>query len=324
MEINKGILEKLEQTLDTVHPEDGEIKIEILGYGEISLVFTILDDPAGEVAYKRLPIFSTEEQVEKHIEAYNEYNKLLRDIGLGIPDFSAEWVYMNEKKDKISLFCAQKRVDPDSVGNRIIQNMSEKEIQQFVLLLMRDMKKVWEYNLENKDKGLQLGLDGQISNSAIKNFVPGEYSINADTELIYLDTSTPMYRIDGEDTMEAELFLTSAPPGLRKLLKIFFLKEVLDRYYDWREVTIDLLANFYKEQKSEVIPGLIDVINEFFASEAEKFNIKPITAKEVKKYYKSDKFIWVLFQNLRLFHRFIKTKILRRKYDFYLPEKIIR
>ena len=168
MQIDRELLERLERSLDTIHPEDGEIKIDILGYGEISLVFTISDDPAGDVAYKRLPIFTTEEQVEKHIEAYNEYNKMLRDIGLEIPDYRAEWVYMNDKKDAISLFCAQERVDPDSVGNRVIHHISEDETQQFVLLLMREMKKVWEFNLENMDKGLQMGLDGQISNSAIK------------------------------------------------------------------------------------------------------------------------------------------------------------
>ena len=40
--------------------------------------------------------------------------------------------------------------------------------------------------------------------------------------------------------------------------------------------------------------------------------------------YKSDKKMWSLFQKVRKFHRFIKTKILRKQYPFYLPGKIER
>jgi hypothetical protein len=133
-----------------------------------------------------------------------------------------------------------------------------------------------------------------------------------------------MFRKEGVEAMEAELFLKSAPSFLRFLLKAFFLQEVIDRYYDWRLVTIDLVANFFKEQKSEIIPRLIKRINRFFEEEASEFEIEPLTFEEVQKYYKSDKRIWVIFQNARRFDRFIKTKILRKEYDFYLPDKIKR
>ncbi|MCY3413174.1 MAG: hypothetical protein INQ03_16160 [Candidatus Heimdallarchaeota archaeon] len=319
MKINKEILEQLEKTLDTIHPEDGDINIEILGFGEISLVFKIIDDPAGDIAYKRLPIFSNQTQVEKHITAYKRYNDLLENIGLSIPDYGAEWVNMNNKN--IALYCAQERVSPESVGNRVIHQIKDEDISTFVILLMREMKKIWDFNLENNT--IQLALDGQISNVAIKDYMPGD-PIHENMTLVYLDTSTPMYKVDGEHAMEGELFLKSAPPGIRKILKLFFLEEVLERYYDWREVTIDLIANFYKEQKPEVIPLLIQRVNQFFSESASNHDIKPITHKEVEKYYKSDKFIWVLFQNMRRFDRFIRTKILRKSYDFYLPEKINR
>ena len=133
-----------------------------------------------------------------------------------------------------------------------------------------------------------------------------------------------MFRQNGEEAMDAELFLKSSPPGLRYLVKVAFLDEVVDRYYDWRLVTIDLIANFFKEQRSELIPGLIQLINNFFDEEASEFDMKPITFEEVQKYYKNDKRIWVIFQNSRKIDRFIKTKILRKKYDFYLPGKIKR
>ncbi|MHA1699057.1 MAG: DUF6206 family protein, partial [Promethearchaeota archaeon] len=143
------------------------------------------------------------------------------------------------------------------------------------------------------------------------------------TKLIYLDTSTPMFRKNGNEAIEPELFLKGVPPVLRKLLH-GMLNEVVDRYYEFRLVINDLIANFYKEQLPEAIPDVIDVVNNFLENEASKYEIPPFTIKEIKNYYKRDKFIWVLFQNLRRFDRFVKTRILKKEYDFYLPHKIKR
>jgi len=85
-----------------------------------------------------------------------------------------------------------------------------------------------------------------------------------------------------------------------------------------------MIANFFKEQKPEIIPRLVRGINKFFAQEAKEFDIKPITVKEVVKYYKFDKFVWILLDNMRRIDRFIKNRLLKKKYIFYLPEKIKR
>ena len=55
------------------------------------------------------------------------------------------------------------------------------------------------------------------------------------------------------------------------------------------------------------------LVNDFFKEEAIDFNIEPLDVREVEKYYKSDKLIWGLYQRMRLFDRFIKTKLLRKK-----------
>ena len=59
MKINIELLRELERNIDTVNPEKGKVPIKILGFGEISLVFTLVND-SGNVAYKRIPIFDTE------------------------------------------------------------------------------------------------------------------------------------------------------------------------------------------------------------------------------------------------------------------------
>ncbi|MHA1728007.1 MAG: DUF6206 family protein [Promethearchaeota archaeon] len=338
--VDPELLGELERTLDIKDPEQGKVPIKLLGFGEISLVFEIIGDKNPNLAYKRLPIFSNEEQVNRHIDAYNKYNRLLTDeVGINVPPSDTAWFYMKDKKNKkrnkkqkmerekqkISLYCIQEKVPPETIGNRVIHQLSGDEIKTLVLKIMRELKKVWEFNKIHED--IQIGFDGQISNWSIVNYNENDPHVLEETKLLYLDTSTPMYRegkFNPNDAMEGKLFLKSAPSFIRWLLKWLFLQEVLDRYYDWRLVTIDLLANFYKEQLPDVIPSLIETVNTFFSSEAIEFEIKPLTLKELESYYKGDKRIWVIFQNMRRFDRWIKTKILRKRYDFYLPEKIKR
>lgn len=319
MKINLDLLKKLERSINTINPEKGKVPIRILGFGEISLVFELLEDP-NHLAYKRIPIFDNELQVKRHIWAYNNYNEILAKAGLLLPDYDIAW--FRDHRNKIQFYCVQEQVAAESVGNKIIHEIPIEEIHLLVLLILREMKKVWTYS--RKHKNIDVGLDGQISNFAVKGYNSNNYHITPETKLIYLDTSTPMFRIKGKEAMEAVLFLKSAPSFLRWLLKALFLEETVGRYYDWRKVAIDLIANFFKEQRPELIPSLIRLINKFFAEEATEFQIMPITVEEVQKYYDSDKNIWVIFQSVRRFDRTLKTKIFKKTYDFYLPEKIKR
>ncbi|MFX1375850.1 MAG: DUF6206 family protein [Promethearchaeota archaeon] len=320
MKINIELLKEFEKSLDTIHPERGKIPIKILGFGEISLVFEILNDSA-HLAYKRIPIFDNEKQVKRHIWAYNEYCRILsEEIGLNLPQHDAVW-FKNDK-DEIKFYCIQQKINPAAVGNKIIHQISDNEAETLVLLVMRELKKVWTFNKENKN--LDVGLDGQISNFVVIDYDHNNPKVSDTSELLYLDTSTPLFRKNNIEAMEAELFLKSAPSFLRFLIKALFVQEVIDRYYDWKLVAIDLIANFFKEQKPEIIPRLIRRINQFFRDEAKYFKIEPITFEEVHKYYKNDKMIWLVFQNARRLDRFIKTRLFKKIYDFYLPEKIKR
>lgn len=317
MKINEELLQEFENSIDTIHPERGKVPINILGYGEISLVFELVTEP--EIAYKRLPIFDTETQVQRHIKAYSIYHTLLDRLGIEVPPEEAVWFH--SQKGNIVLYCAQKKVPKESIGNNAIHQLNEENIITLVQLIMRQMKKIWQFNKRNR---LKIGLDGQISNWAIVDYDPQNPTVTEDEQLLYLDTSTPMFRINGVEAMEPVLFLKSAPFFLKWLLKALFLEEVVDRYYNWRLVTIDLIANFFKEQRPQLIPDVLKIINDFFLEEASELNINPLIFNEVKKYYDEDKRIWLIFQNTRHLDRYIQTKLLRRQYDFYLPGKIKR
>ncbi|MFX1307748.1 MAG: DUF6206 family protein [Promethearchaeota archaeon] len=306
--------------MDTGNPERGIVPIKILGYGEITLVFEIVNDNY-KYAYKRLPIFETHEQAKKHEHVFREYNRILNEeLNIKTPPLDIVWFENDE--GKIIFYAIQEKILSESVGNKVIHKVSKKETEILVLNALREMKKVWAFNRENQT--YDVGLDGQISNFAVLNYNPENPVVEQNPKLIYIDTVPPFYRINGIEAMEIELLTKSMPSFIRGLLKRIFLQDLIDRYYDWRLVIIDLVANFFKEQKPELIPSLIKVVNNFLKEEASEFNIEPLNFEEIEKYYKSDKFVWVLYQRMRKFDRFIKTKLLRKKYDYYLPGMIER
>jgi hypothetical protein len=184
------------------------------------------------------------------------------------------------------------------------------------------MLPVWEFN--RRQDHVQLSLDGQISNWSIEDLDPAQPYVDSDTPLLYVDTSTPLFRVDGQDQLDAEIFLRSAPSFLAWILRLLFLEDVVDRYYDYRRVTIDLVANLEKEQRGDLIPQVLDQANDFFGSEAASLGIEPIAQKEVESYYREDALIWTLYLSFRRIDRFLRTKILRRDYPYILPGKIKR
>ncbi len=320
LNIDTELLKKFEAGVDPAHPDKSVIPAHILGYGEISTVFELQYQGQEGIAYKRMPIFDTHRQIEHYTSIYNEYNELLLNIGIDVPEYGSASIVTD--KGDIVFFVVQKKLVPESLGNKIIHSTADDGISQLVMNVLRSLKKIWDFNGSNS--GIKIGIDGQISNWAVKDSNPEKPVITTQTGLFYIDTSTPLIRKNGKEMLESELLLKSTPSFLRWLVKWFFLQEVLDRYYDFRLVIIDLIANFYKEGRLELIPQLIKLANKFFEEDAQQYNIKPIEYKEVKAYYKNDAFIWALFQKLRRFDRFLKTKIFMGKYPYILPENIKR
>jgi hypothetical protein len=321
VKFNKDVLAEFERTLDTIHPEKGKIPIKILGYGEISIVFEIIGDETEGVAFKRLPVFETEDQVTRHVNAYMEYNRLLKeDLGIEVPETDTAWFQSQDGKS-IVLYCIQEKLPPVSMGNKIIHQVDVASTKQLVQLVMHALKRVWDFN--KRQNVIQVGIDGQISNWSLASFDPSMPQITPDGHLVYIDTTTPMFRTNGVEAMDPTLFLKSAPGILRKSL-MGMLHEVVDRYYDWRLVANDLIANFYKEQLPGLVPDVIATVNDFFTTDAVEFDIKPFTLDEIKSYYNHDKHIWQIFQGMRRMDRLVTTKLLRKKYNFYLPGKIKR
>jgi hypothetical protein len=125
------------------------------------------------------------------------------------------------------------------------------------------------------------------------------------------------------EQIQGELFLRSAPSFLAWILRRFFLEDVIARYYDFHRVLVDFIANFYKEQRGELVPKLVEEANAFLAEEASALDVAPITLKEVQDYYREDAFIWRFYQAARRLDRWLHTT-LHKPYPYILPGPVKR
>ena len=321
LKIDRELLLKFEKGLDPRYPDRSKIPATVLGYGEMSTVFALGDEGHQDLAYKRMPIFQSLEEVEAYEVIYDEYNEILeKQVGIAVPPYDA--AFITTDTGRLVMFDVQKKLDPRSIGSRVIHAVSDKETFLLVRLVLRELAKIWEFNRSHDD--LEVGIDGQISNWAIKDYDPNKPGITEDTKFFYIDTSSPLFRKKGVEQLNPELFLRAAPSFLVWLIRWLFLEDVMTRYYDFHLVVVDLIANFYKEQRPELIGGLIDVANDFFAHDVPELEVKLITEKIVKSYYREDAWIWRLWMMFRKIDRFLKTRLLRKEYPFILPGKIKR
>jgi hypothetical protein len=319
-EVDLDLLREFELGLDPQHPERSQIPARILGYGEISTVFEIQAEGMEGLALKRLPLFYTQEEVERYRAAFDEYLRLLSDeIGLCLP--AHDHAVVPGRSGQPVFYIIQRQVSAGSIGNQALHTLSRQEVRHMIWRVLREMHQVWAFNREQES--LRVAIDGQISNWSIDGFDPESPTVG-DARLWYLDTSTPLLRVDGVEQLDTELFLRNAPSFLVWILRLLFVQDVVDRYYDPHLVAVDLAANFYKEQRPELIPDVVDVVRDFFEGEAASLGVAPITEEEIRAYYREDALIWTLYLSMRKVDRFLRVQLLRREYPYILPQRIER
>jgi Family of unknown function (DUF6206) len=320
-QVESELLQEFERGLDPLDPQASRVPCHVLGYGEISTVFEIQVEDLRDLAFKRMSCFETLDEVKPYVDTYMAYNQTLENqVGLHLPPYG--YALLISESGRPVFYIIQQRLRPSSIGNKAIQLLSPLEVIALFQQVLLELHKVWSFNRTHQDR--QLGIDGQISNWAIEGFDPQHPSLSSDATLLYLDTSTPILRLNGVEQLNAELFLRSAPPYLAWILRMLFLQEVVTRYYDARKVTIDLIANFYKEQRPELIPELVAAANAYIKGEGADLGLIEITEKEVSDYYREDELIWRLYLGMRRFDRFVRKKMLHLDYPYILPGKIKR
>ena len=312
MQIDARRLERFEAGLDPQHPQRSVIPARLIGFGEISAIFVIGD--AAQVVYKRMPLFATAEAADAYAAMYHEYCRRLTAAGLDLPESATAVVAVTGRP--VVLYIAQRRLPGALVGHRLIHHLDAAGFEALVRAVVIALKRVWAANraAREADDGVEIAVDGQIS-----NWVRGAAGDAPASGLWYLDTSTPFMRDKGRHRLDPELLLQAAPVFLRWLVRWLFVADVMNRYYDPRQVLIDLAANLYKEQRPDLVGPAIGIINAAVGDA-----IAPLSVADVAAYYREDKFIWTLFLALRRLDRWLTTRLLRRRYEFILPGRIRR
>jgi Family of unknown function (DUF6206) len=320
--IDVELLERFEAGLDPRRPDRSAIPATVLGYGEISTVFEIDAPAAAGRAYKRMPMFRDEREAQAYEALYHAYTRALGErIGLSVVAGDTVRV-ADPAAGRVVLYIIQDRLPPDAIGHRAIQKLPPAEVARLAWAVLQQCRLVFDFNREHRGD-LELGLDGQISNWAIAGFDPAAGALPPALALAYLDTSTPLMRRNGTEQLNPELLMRSAPSFTLWLLRRAFLPEVMTRYYDFRRVAMDLVANFYKEGRPELVPALVETVNRFFADELREPGFKPLTVPEIEGYYRFDALTWRVFLASRKLDRWLQG-VRGREYPYTLPDKIAR
>jgi hypothetical protein len=316
--VDYDLLQSFENGLNPQYPEANEVPGRVLGYGEISTVFEIQVPSLAGLVFKRMSLFETTAELDTYLTAYGRYHRLLEEIGLQLPPNG--YASLLNRQGRPIFYIIQEKVPAGGMGQQALHLLSPGEARALFAQILDELSKVWAFN--RRQESYQVAIDGQLSNWAIVAFDPERPPFGRESSLLYIDTSTPLFRINGVEQLNPELFLRAAPSFLRWVLRALFLQDVMNRYYELRRVIIDLFANLYKEQLAQFVPALLPAANEFLAEHDEEDT--PISEKEVRDYYRQDRRIWTVYLAMRRLDRRLQNDLLGRQYPYILPGKIRR
>jgi len=308
LNIDCELLQRFEAGLNPQQLMASAVPAKIIGYGEISAIFQIQGDD--ENVYKRLPIFEDRPSAERYKKMHVEYCALLEKAGLQLPAHTTHIVDIPDRP--VVVYIAQQQFPGDRLCHRLIHRLDDTDCLILIETVAAQIAKVWAFNAKAVPD-TELAIDGQLSNWVAAG------SDGQSPPLLYIDTSTPLLRKHGAEQQNPERLLKSAPGFLRWIIRWFFLNDVMGRYYVPRLVYTDLAANLFKEQRPELVPQTVVIANRFL-----KDSDAPLTVKDIERYYAEDKLIWTVFLAFRRIDRWLKTRLLRRRYEFILPGAIKR
>ncbi|MFO1392313.1 MAG: DUF6206 family protein [Steroidobacteraceae bacterium] len=318
--VDAARLDAFERDLDLRDPERGPAATKVLGYGEISTVLAIDAPGMAQLAFKRMPMFLDDGEAARYEALHAEYLQLLNErVGLRV--VPGRTVRLGRHRGKIVMYIVQERLAPDRVAQRLIPRLSVAGLAALTRSALTEAGKVYAFNAGHAPE-IEVAVDGQVSNWALREASDVERLERGETvPLEYLDTSTPLLRKGGREQLDTELFLRSAPSFLVPLLRAFIVQDVVNRYYDFRRVAIDAVANHHKEQRADAVPTLVDTVNRYF--EANLSGVEPISEKAVRDYYRQDALIWRIYLGARKLDRALH-RLSGRDYPYILPARVRR
>jgi len=274
-------------------------QLDLLGYGEVSCVLALEVDGV-RYACKRLPPFSSWERLGRYREVLDRYVEKLAERGITVVPTRVQGVQQSPEDGGQLIGWVVQPMLPE--GSLLTHRLAHPDIDK------TEAVRLFGLAAEKVTGAIHpyLGLDSQLSNWALVG-----------DQLYYLDLTTPMMRDDdGNEQLDADLFLAAMPWLLRGFVRLFMLKSVINTFYAPRSALVDCLGNLVKERLDHILPALCDHASTLVEA--------PITEAEVRRFYKGDARTWELLLRLRRMDRWWQRKVRRRRYPFLLPDGIQR
>jgi hypothetical protein len=306
-------LRAFERELDPARPT-ARAGVEIVGYGEVSTVFTVTALPS--LVCKRMAGFRDAGAVERYVAVVERYLDLLTATGVRVVPTAV--APLERDTGGPVVYLVQPRLDPRHLGNHLLRDATDAILLGCMDRLLTAFRTVLLANRTRPD-GRTATVDGQLSNW---HFPLADDDVG---EPRLLDVGTPYMRLHGTDELDLELFLAPAPAPLRWIYRrTRAVKRYIDDYFDPRMLLLDLIGNFHKEGRPDRIPLVVTHVNRWLAVAGTDLGVHPLTPAEADRYYRQDARTLELYLKLRRLDRFVRTRVLRGRYDFILPLPVQR
>jgi hypothetical protein len=306
-------LQRFEERLNPAQPTAGDEPVEIVGYGEVSTAFALGRLP-GTIC-KRMAGFRDAHAVERYIEVVRRYIDLLGRLGVAVAD--TQLVPLRARAGHV-VYLVQERMPAAGLGHSLLRDADDVTLLACVDRVLAVIGMLMRRNREAAD-GRTLTVDAQLSNW---------YFAARDGDVlppVLLDIGTPYMRLHGTDEIGVDIFLAPVPALIRWYYRRQrAVERYLDDYFDTRHILLDLLGNFYKEGRPDRIPLALAHINQWLADAAADLGAAALDAAAVERYYEKDAAALELFLRVRRADRFVRSRILRQRYQFILPGPIRR
>ena len=279
----------LDREVEAALAKGSEQDLEVLGSGEQFAVLAWNTDQ-GRFACKRLPLFPDQGRFNAYCSVLETYVGELSAAGVTALDTRV--VGLERPDGRVAGYCIQPAAPPELFLHEQLARAQPAVAQRMLDHLAGSIAAAVSD---------RVGIDPHVTNWLVRG-----------DELVYIDLSTPLLRDDrGQERLETELFLGSLPWLLRGPVKRFFLRDLLDRFYDRRRVFLELLSGLHQERLGHMVPAYLERIGHL---------VTPALAeREIWRHHRADVRLFRALQRLRRLDRFWQRQIRRRHYPYLLP-----
>lgn len=290
-----------EQAFDPARPTARPAGSEMVGFGEISMVFKL--DRYPDRVFKRVAGLRPTELIP-YRQVVDAYVARLESCGVAVA--SVEAFEVEREAGRPILYLAQRAIDPALLAHRQVAEASDAELERLLETILGHIDAVIPRG--------GIGLDAQLSNWALD--APGAFD-----RLTYLDLTTPMLRDGERERLDLSFALRALPLPMRALMQATRAEQkMMGRYYHRRSVALDVVSNLVKEGQAHRLPLAIDVVNRWLG----RIGARPLSLRGVRADYRADARLWAFLQWVKRPDRWVRTRLLRRPYDWVLAPAIDR